>query len=119
MIFIAVGDQGWKVFKVQKINEKKNENWENNLQDQRRRHENTIFDTEFLRRTTLAKHSSHDSFKKQGFSSFEPLFKQTRFFIFFIKTSNPPKSMKFSSLDKTVAPNERSHQKPRIFEIIF
>ena len=27
--------------------------------------------------------------------------------------------MKFSSLDKTVAPNERSHQKPRIFEIKF
>ena len=112
---IDFGDQGWKVFKVQKVNGK-NENLENNLQDRRRQHENANFDTEFLRRTTLAKHSSHDSFKKQGFSSFEPLFFKS-IFHFSIKTSNTPKSMKFSSLGKTVAPNERSHQKPRIFEI--
>ena len=43
-----MGDQGWKVFKDQKVNEK-NENLENNLQDRRRRHENANFDTEFLR----------------------------------------------------------------------
>ena len=89
-MFIAVGDQGWKVFKDQKVNEK-NENLENNLQDRRRRHENTNFDTEFLRRTTLAKHSSHDSFKKQGFSSFDPLLKKNSIFHFFHQNFKPSK----------------------------
>ena len=39
--------------------------------------------------------------------------------IFILQTSKPPKSMKFPLLDKTVAPNERQHQKPRIFKIKF
>ena len=54
--------------------QQKNENLKNNLQDRRRQHENTNFDTEFSRRKTFVKHLISNSCEKHTFSIFDPHF---------------------------------------------